>query len=1054
MRAPIVGRDLELRQLDDALADARSGRGGVVLLVGEPGIGKSRLCEEIARRSNLEVVWGRAWEAGGAPAYWPWTQVLRAIGGAPTTGPVARIRGDVIEGPSVSVEDRFLIFDAIARHLAAVGRPLLIVFEDLHAADEPSLHLLAFVATQLAAAPILIVGTYRDVEARLTASAGAVLDRIARASRVIHPRRLGPDDVAALVAADDRSALPPDAVAAVFRRSEGNPLFVIELLRVISRRGAGGAVPASVRTAIREHLRAVPAQITSVLEAAAVIGREFSASVLGDVCGRPPGEIADVLESALELGLVIERGPSRYAFFHGLIAETLHADLPSARRSELHGAVATALERDPSPPLAEIAHHLLHAGADHAARACHVALQAAERARRQLAFEPAIELVERVFATAPPADDRTRFELLRLLAEVRIVAGDDTRGKEAAREAAELARSLRDPELLARAALTYGLSYSVGTTDHVLVQLLEEASAALPPGDLALRARLLARLAAALTPSRDMGPPIARAREAIAMASRIESDDRARLEVTHAALSALNLFIPPQERIAYSRLVLSLAERYDEPLLALRAQQRLTFDHFELGDPTGVDLHHQAYDRLVERVRLPRARWMSSAFRAMRALLHGQFAAHDEAFEDARRLADDAGDRFFAAVLACTHRLPLGLIRNDVDLLRRERATIQRPFHANGIPYLEISAIIHLRLGEIDELRALLARNPRLVDEVRNHHLPTLGAFMAEIAWELGDRDIAETLRGWLEPYPAPCVALHLHGLAVYRPLAHAMMHVLATLGDVDGARGAHDSALTLARFMDARPLEAWLELDFARVLIRAGNRGDEPRQLLARARDLSRSVGIDLERRIVDAEAQLGDARAGAVVLARPSQPAIDTDPQLSLRCEGEYWLVTGLSTECRIKGTKGVEMLARLVTEPNREIHALDLMGAEAVDGGDAGEVLDKAARDAYRARAGDLREALEEAESWNDAARVDRIRGELEALGAELSRASGIGGRERRVGRAAERARINVQRRLVDAIRRISEIDALLGKHLTASVRTGIYCSYAPERAARPR
>ncbi|HEY5946308.1 MAG TPA: AAA family ATPase, partial [Kofleriaceae bacterium] len=587
-RGPIVGRDVELGQLDEALADARAGRGGVALLIGEPGIGKSRLVEEVARRANQDAVWGRAWEAGGAPPYWPWTQVLRAIGGAATSVHVARVRGDAVDLPPAAADDRFLLFDAVTQHLIAAARPLVIIFEDLHAADEPSLHLLAFVATQLSTSPILIVGTYRDVEARLTASAGAILDRIARGARVIQPRRLGADDVMALVAAEPGLSIGSDAVAALHRRSEGNPLFVVELLRVIARQGAQGAVPASVRTAIREHLRGLPADVAAVLDAAAAIGREFTTSVLADVCKRSPNEVHDALDAAVELGVLVVRGPSRYAFAHGLIQETRHDDLPAGRRAELHLAVANALERDPARPLTEIAHHLLDAGPDHADRAAEVAQQAAERSRRQLAFEPAAALIERVLATSPPSSQTARFELLRLLAEVRILAGDDARGKEAAREAAELARTLGSAELLARAALTYGLAYNVGSTDQVLVQLLEEALAALPPGDLALRAHMLARLAAALTPSRDMNPPLAIAREAIAMAQRL-GDPRTQLEVIYAAMSALSLFAPPAERVALTQQTLALAERFDEPLIALRAHHRLILDFFQLADLTRVE---------------------------------------------------------------------------------------------------------------------------------------------------------------------------------------------------------------------------------------------------------------------------------------------------------------------------------------------------------------------------------------------------------------------------------------------------------------------------------
>src|SRR5205823_710786 len=196
-------------------------------------------------------------------------------------------------------------------------------------------------AGQLRHAPILVVGTYRDVEARLTPAAGALLDRIARDARVIRPARLSADDVRGLA-----THLDADTLAAVYRRSEGNPLFVIELMRVL---GSGTAtVPASVRTAIREHLAGLPAALRPVLEAAAVIGREVQAPVVAEISGVP---VDDALARAIELGFLVERGPGRIAFAHGLIAETLHDDLPAARRHELHLAVASYLERDPTPAL-------------------------------------------------------------------------------------------------------------------------------------------------------------------------------------------------------------------------------------------------------------------------------------------------------------------------------------------------------------------------------------------------------------------------------------------------------------------------------------------------------------------------------------------------------------------------------------------------------------------------------------------------------------------------------------------------------------------------------
>jgi hypothetical protein len=1024
-RGPIVGRRAELEVLDSALADARAGQGGIVLLIGEPGIGKSRLVEEVAQRARgAQVVWGRAWEAGGAPAYWPWTQVLRAIGGPSASPHVARVRGDSAEAPVSNAADRFLLLDAVTRHLvAAATKPIVILLEDLHAADEPSLHLLALLAGQLRAVPLLVVGTYRDVEARSTPAAGAVLDRIARDARVIRPARLGEEDVREL-AGSVAGNLDAETLAAVYRRSEGNPLFAIELLRVLPSRGLAG-VPASVRTAIRQHVAGLPPALRPVLEATAVIGREVQAAVVAEICGQPAAQVEDELARGVELGVLVERGGGRIAFAHGLIAETLHDDLPAARRHELHLAIANWLERAPSPALTEIAHHLLDAGTDHAERAADVVRRAAERARRQLAFEPAAQLIERSLATAPMTNKLMRYELVRLLAEVRILGGDDGRGKASAREAAELARGLDSAELLARAALTYGLAYSFGLTDRVLVQLLEEALAALPPGDHPLRARMLARLGAALTPTQVSSVPMGLARDAVAMARRL-GDERTRLEVVFAALSALLPFASPTERKPLSVEVLELAKRLDEPLIELRSLMRLVFDHFELADLAGVDTYHRAYDECVERLRLPRARWQSAMFRAMLALLQGRVAEHEEAVAETQRLVLEHGEGMWATT-RIGHAMIASWIHGDLATIDRERlAFASFASIPNQSEYPWHRALVHVWLGEDAAARAILAGHT-IARNIVDHHLPASVAWGAELAWWLGDRELAAELYPWARREDPPLPALHIHGFAVVRPMATSAMLCAATLGDLEAARRHFTSALQLVRSLGATPFEAQLYHLFSQITSDPA----EARELAARARATAEPIGMRLELR------------------AAPVTPHA-----LQLRCEGDTWVLEGLGATCRLKASRGIEMLAKLVAEPGRELHVLDLAGAEVVDAGDSGEVLDAEAKRAYRARMLELREELDEAQQWNDAARVERARDEIEALEGELSRAAGLGGRERRVGKAAERARVNVQRRLADALKRVAEVNAELGSHLEKAVRTGTYCSYSADRATRAR
>jgi hypothetical protein len=199
--------------------------------------------------------------------------------------------------------------------------------------------------------------------------------------------------------------------------------------------------------------------------------------------------------------------------------------------------------------------------------------------------------------------------------------------------------------------------------------------------------------------------------------------------------------------------------------------------------------------------------------------------------------------------------------------------------------------------------------------------------------------------------------------------------------------------------------------------------------------------------------------AEAAAKAAARAPGPAASASEVISsitLKCDGEYWTVCGAGRTIRLKDSRGMHMLAALVAASGREQHVLELANIGephgVIDTGDAGELLDQRARDAYRGRLTELTRELEEAEAHNDSGRLERLRAESEALTAELSRSVALGGRARRAGAAAERARVNVQRRLTEAIRRIEEAHAPLGLHLRQAIRTGMFCSYAPERAAR--
>jgi hypothetical protein len=226
-----------------------------------------------------------------------------------------------------------------------------------------------------------------------------------------------------------------------------------------------------------------------------------------------------------------------------------------------------------------------------------------------------------------------------------------------------------------------------------------------------------------------------------------------------------------------------------------------------------------------------------------------------------------------------------------------------------------------------------------------------------------------------------------------------------------------------------ARTLVEWADSDAATL--------DETRSALAEARSIAAAFELPLIARIGACE-----------------QRRTGSGSNFTIEREDDVWRLGFGGAVHRIKHNRGIELVARLVAEPAREIHALELAGSEIADGGDAGEVLDREAIASYRARVAELRQELDEAESFNDPGRQARAAAELEALQEQLAAGVGLGNRQRRSGAANERARVNVQRRIADAIKRISEISPELGRHLERSIRTGMVCSYDPRRNAVAR
>ncbi|HTV99769.1 MAG TPA: BTAD domain-containing putative transcriptional regulator [Streptosporangiaceae bacterium] len=438
----LVGRDGQLAALEGILAGARGGLGRVALVAGEPGIGKTRLAEEAARRAaaaGMQVAWGRCHEGDGAPAFWPWAQVVRQLAAelapgqlAAMLGPSAAALGQLMPelaepappaGP-LPIADlgaaRFQLNQAVAGLLRrlAEARPLLVVVDDLHWTDVPSLSLLAFLAAELNDARLAVVGTYRDVEVAPGRPLAETLGALAR-EPVVERIALGGLDragVARLIGRTIGGRPAEPLVEAVADRCGGNPFFITELLRLLQserRLAAPDAaaaarhdIPVRVRDVLRRRLARLPAQTGTLLVIGAVAGREFDLDLIEAVTGLEDEPALDAAEAAVLAGLVIEddRAAGRYRFAHALVRETIYEDISRARRARLHARVVDALAatRGPEPgPAAEMAYHCWHAApVIGARRALPHLLRAGEQAVAQLAYEAADEQFERALELA------------------------------------------------------------------------------------------------------------------------------------------------------------------------------------------------------------------------------------------------------------------------------------------------------------------------------------------------------------------------------------------------------------------------------------------------------------------------------------------------------------------------------------------------------------------------------------------------------------------------------------------------------------------------------
>jgi tetratricopeptide (TPR) repeat protein len=1092
---PFVGRVQELRELRAALEEAAARRGCLLLVTGEPGIGKSRLIEELARQlppQGWRVLVGRCWEHGGAPGYWPWMQVVRAAGseleacfpGAPTAA-----------DPEAA---RFLLFDAVGRFLRKVADsgPVLVVLDDLHAADEPSLLLLRFLAQTVTAERLVIVGAYRDAEPRVHELAELFGDLV-RAGRRVRLWGLSRAEVGAYMLRVAGRPAPGAVVARVHDVTAGNPLFVGEVVRALLAGGDLGMaegrvtdpllrIPEELRGLIRRRLAGLSTEAVSNLKVASVIGRGFELGVLQRISRLGVGRLTDALAEAERAGIVSEDGsaPGCYAFSHELVREALYEDMAAARRLKLHRGIGLVLEAafgdDLGPHLAELAHHFTRsAPLGDAARAVEYSTRAGDYAAALLAYEDAARHYAQALQLLPMLEEGggdRRWELLLRLGNVQWRAGDTEQAGRSFEEAAAVAERLGAPEMLAHAALGYvtgGAPVRLGLGGLILtgvfgeemtgIRLLEQALAALPAGDSSLRAQVLARVATELYPTGQVDRRAALAEEAVAMARRL-GDPRALLVALHgrhwATLSPDHIDL----RLANAAEMLDVAAAVGDEEMAFLARHVRLHGFLELCDVGGVDTELEAMAQIADHIRQPFYQWHIASMRAMRAVLDGRL-------EEAERLAPrtlDAGLRPSVHMTYMFEHALMVAIRWLQGRLSEWRETVR----AHGERYPSVArwrdALAAVELADERAARAEIERHARsgFADLPRDGlwilHLCTL----AEACVLIRDRQRAGQLYDLLSPY-AERNAISLSTVP-FGPVALRLGMLAAMLERWEEAERHFEAAMERCSQLGARPVTARVLYERSRMLLARGADGEQARavEVLGQAEAICRELDLPgIAKRVT----------ALAASVAQTGRPDVQSAAHAVFRREGDYWTLAYRGELARLRDAKGLGYLACLLRHPGRELHVLELVrevegaSAEPAQGlrradavvaalgrsrlDEADPLFDAQAREAYRRRLRELEEDLEEARSWNDSERAARAEQEMDELTAELARAAGLGGRGRALATPAERARVSVTKATRTAIRTVGRHCPALGDHLAASVRTGRFCSYAPPGEAPP-
>ena len=877
----VVGREAEKKILAEAYQEAQQGNGNIALIRGEPGIGKSCLAstfaEEIKDGGNW-VVYGQCHETLGSPPFWPWLQILKTLQltddsqdlspaaifesllaseSQPQNRLITLFTGD-------SGTEQFLLFNKIANILSqyASQRTLILVIDDLHWADRSSLLLLSHLCRKMSQQAMLVIGTYRDIEITRKHPLFESLGEINRLTtlRRIHLKGLSEQDVSGFIKNTVSETLPPEILKSLYEKTEGNPLFVSEVARMLQQEKnnlASGQwiveIPEGIQEAIGRRLNQLSEQCSELLPLAAVIGRKFTLQVLNKLLpeSEQPG-LLEALEEAVSRGIVEEKlgAMAEFQFCHVLIRDILYDELSLAKKILLHKKVADALVKlrneGSEYSVGEIARHYYQAlQGGQGGNAVDYALQAANHAEKMAAFDEAIgyyELALDVLSVDEGHYLERKPEIYYNIALCKQSSGLASKDNLAAFfRCIEAAREQKQYKIFAEAACRIVYTGRAYTHMRESLMIIDEALSYLAEDDLVTRANVLAHRSSALKYNNRRREAEQVIKQAVAVA--IESGD-AHAHSNALCMALLVLRGRPEklsERIRLGEHALELTK--GDASLSQDSLEWLILSYQELGDMGRVRELISLLEITVSRSLRFQSRYFMVGADAGLALYEGRWEHAEPLIEEAGELGvgklDGGAEGVFGAQMF--------LLNRELGRLSMIKPALKQMVESGSLVWKPGLLATYLDLGMVDEVKEIFSE--MVADDFRfvaeDELYLTCLVYLTEACIELNYADKASALYQRLVPYSGQMV---LHPTAVCHGPADLYLGMLASqMNHLSEAEELFRKATALCEKSAPNMWQAHIKYRHAQVLKRHNFSGGKPsfEKLVREARESAQNMGM-----------------------------------------------------------------------------------------------------------------------------------------------------------------------------------------------------------------